>query len=203
MGAADTFGVVGLRPAPGAELAARFVTEAVPVFDALHRRARRLTDCEADAEDLLQDTVLHAYQGFESFREGTNLNAWLFRSLHNRWVSRHRHRERRPAEVPLDVIAEGGTRVPLTDWSAEVEVVDLIPNDDVEVAFAALPDGVRVAMYYVGVQGYTYAETAALMNVPMGTVMSRVSRGRQRLRVALSHMDHGSEEHGHAEQRSA
>jgi RNA polymerase sigma-70 factor (ECF subfamily) len=78
-----------------------------------------------------------------------------------------------------------------------------MPNDDVKVAFAALPDGVRVAMYYVEVEGYTYAETAALMNVPIGTVMSRVSRGRQRLRVALSHMDHGREELGHAEQRSA
>ncbi|MDT7754165.1 MAG: hypothetical protein QOH27_63 [Mycobacterium sp.] len=202
MGAADTLEVVGIGPASDTGLAARFVTEAVPLFDALHRRARRLTYCEADAEDLLQDTVLHAYQGFGSFREGTNLNAWLFRILHNRWVSRHRHRERRPAEVPLE-ITDGAPRVPPTGCSAEVEVLDVVPNDDVKVAFAALPDGVRVAMYYVEVEGYTYAETAALMNVPMGTVMSRVSRGRQRLRVALSHMDHGREEFGDAEQRSA
>lgn len=202
MGAADTLEVVGIGPASDPELAARFVTEAVPLFDALHRRARRLTYCEADAEDLLQDTVLHAYQGFGSFREGTNLNAWLFRILHNRWVSRHRHRERRPAELPLE-ITDGAPRVPPTGCSAEVEVLDVMLNDDIKVAFAALPDGVRVAMYYVEVEGYTYAETAALMNVPMGTVMSRVSRGRQRLRVALSHMDHGREELGHAEQRSA
>jgi RNA polymerase sigma factor (sigma-70 family) len=202
MGAADTLEVVGIGPASDSELAARFVTEAVPLFDALHRRARRLTYCEADAEDLLQDTVLHAYQGFRSFREGTNLNAWLFRILHNRWVSRHRHRERRPAEVPLE-ITDGAPRVPPIGCSAEVEVLDVMLNDDIKVAFAALPDGVRVAMYYVEVEGYTYAETAALMNVPMGTVMSRVSRGRQRLRVALSHMDHGREELGHAEQRSA
>jgi DNA-directed RNA polymerase specialized sigma24 family protein len=163
MVAADTLEVVGIGPASDPGLAARFVTEAVPMFDALHRR---------------------------------------FRILHNRWVSRHRHRERRPAEVPLE-ITDGAPRVPPTDCSAEVEVLDVMPNDDVKVAFAALPDGVRVAMYYVEVEGYTYAETAALMNVPMGTVMSRVSRGRQRLRVALSHMDHGREEFGDAEQRSA
>jgi len=201
MGAADTLEVVGIGPAADPELAARFATEAVPLLDALHRRARRLTYCEADAEDLLQDTVLHAYQGFGSFREGTNLNAWLFRILHNQWVSRHRHRERRPAEVPLE-ITDGAPQVP-PRCSTEVEVLDVMPNDDVKVAFAALPDGVRVAMYYVEVEGYTYAETAALMNVPMGTVMSRVSRGRQRMRVALSHMDHGRVEFGQAEQRSA
>ena len=189
--AADTLEVMGIGPASDPELAARFVTEAMPLFDALHRRARRLTYCEADAEDLLQDTVLHAYQGFGSFREGTNLNAWLFRILHNRWVSRHRHRERRPAEVPLE-ITDGAPRVPPTGCSAEVEVLDVMPSDDVKVAFAALPDGVRVAMYYVEVEGYTYAETAAMMNIPVGTVMSRVSRGRQRLRVALSHLDHGA-----------
>jgi RNA polymerase sigma-70 factor (ECF subfamily) len=76
-------------------------------------------------------------------------------------------------------------------------------DGDVEAALALLPDGVRTALYYVGVEGYTYAETAALMSVPIGTVMSRVSRGRQRLRIALSHLDHGSEEYGHADQRSA
>jgi RNA polymerase sigma factor (sigma-70 family) len=202
MGPADTLEVLGITPASDAELAARFVTEAMPLLDALHRRARRLTYCDADAEDLLQDTVLHAYQGFGSFREGTNLSAWLFRILHNRWVSRHRQWVRRPAEVPFEV-TDGTPHVPPTGRSAEMEVLDVIPSDDLKVAFAALSDGVRVAMYYVEVEGYTYAETAALMNVPMGTVMSRVSRGRQRMRVALSHMDHGRMEFGQAEQRSA
>jgi RNA polymerase sigma-70 factor (ECF subfamily) len=184
-----------------AELAARFASDAIPLCDALARRARRLTRCEADAEDLLQDTVLHAYQGFRSFQDGTNLNAWLFRILHNRWVSRYRHRERRPVEVPLDVITDGVT-LPASRHSAEMEVLDVIPDGDISAALAALPDGVRTAVYYVGVEGYTYAETAALMNVPMGTVMSRVSRGRQRLRVALSHLDH-REQIDHADQRSA
>jgi RNA polymerase sigma factor (sigma-70 family) len=186
-----------------AELAARFTSEAIPLCDALARRARRLTTCEADAEDLLQDTVLHAYQGFRSFQDGTNLNAWLFRILHNRWVSRHRYRQRRPAEVPLDVITDGITQLPASRHSAEMEVLDVMPDGDIRAALAALPDGVRTAVFYVGVHGYTYAETAALMNVPVGTVMSRVSRGRQRLRIALSHLDHCREEIGHAEQRGA
>lgn len=194
---------IAIASAPDAELAARFAAEAVPLFDALGRRARRLTQSDADAEDLLQDTLLHAYQGFRSFRQGTNLNAWLFRILHNRWISRHRYRERRPTEVPLDVSTDAVSRFSTARDSAEVEVLDAIADDDVKAALATLPDGVRTAMYYVGAQGYTYAETAALMNVPVGTVMSRVSRGRQRLRLALSHLNRGRDEFGPAEQRSA
>src|SRR5882762_10457089 len=89
-----------------AALAARFAREAEPFFDVLSRGARRLTRCDADAEDLLQDTLLHAYAGFHTFRENSNLKAWLFRILHNRWVSTYRSKQRRPAEVPVDEIAE-------------------------------------------------------------------------------------------------
>lgn len=192
-----------IASASDAEVAARFVADAVPLFDALARRARRLTQCDADAEDLLQDTLLHAYQGFRSFQEGTNLNAWLFRILYNRRVSTHRYRERRPAEVPLCETNDGGTGSSVTHRAAEAEVLEVMPDDDVKAALALLPDGVRTAMYYVAVAGHTYAETAALMNLPMGTVMSRVSRGRQRLRTVLSHLDDGREEFSHAEQRSA
>jgi RNA polymerase sigma-70 factor (ECF subfamily) len=173
-----------LMPAD-ADLAERFADAAVPLLGALGRGARRLTQCEADAEDLLQDTLLHAYQGFGSFRPGTNVNAWLFRILHNRWVSRHRYRQCRPVEVPLEVLDDAGS----VGGSAEREVLDVLLDGDLQSALAELPDGVRAAMYYVEVQGYTYAETAALMHVPMGTVMSRVSRGRRRLRITLSHLD--------------
>jgi RNA polymerase sigma-70 factor (ECF subfamily) len=181
--------IVTAVPGPDSELAARFVIEAVPLLDALGRGARRLTRCEADAEDLLQDTLLHAYQGFGSFQQGTNLNAWLFRILHNRWVSRHRHRESRPPEVPLEVITAGGYEPSTARRSAEVEVLDLMADGDIETAFGELSEGARTAMFYVEVQGHTYAEAAVLMGVPMGTVMSRVSRGRQQLRVALAHRD--------------
>ena len=178
------------------DLAARFAREAVPLFDVLSRGARRLTRSDADAEDLLQDALLHAYAGFHTFQEGTNLKAWLFRILYNRWVSTYRSKQSRPSEVPVDEIterhlAEGAVRVPAGRRSAEAEVLDALPDNEIKAAMDALPDGFRTAMYYADVQGYTYAETAVIMNIPPGTVMSRVSRGRQRLRIALAHLDRG------------
>lgn len=177
------------------DLATRFARDAVPLFDVLSRGARRLTRSDADAEDLLQDTLLHAYAGFHTFQEGSNLKAWIFRILYNRWVSTYRAKQRRPAEVLIDgvtelALAEGSSRLPMGQRSAESEVLDALPDNEIKAALAALPDGLRTVMYYAGVQGYTYAETAAIMNIPVGTVMSRVSRGRQRLRVVLAHRDH-------------
>ena len=184
-----------------AELAERFARDAVPLFDALGRRARRLTLSDTDAEDLLQDTLLHAYRGFRSFEPGTNLKAWLFRIQYHRWISAHRYKQRRPAEVAVDDVGEyeSATGRP----SAEDEVLDMLSDNDIRRALATLPDGTRTVMYYAGVAGYTYAETAAMMNIPIGTVMSRVSRGRQRLRVALAHLDHGQAEFAESERRSA
>lgn len=175
-----------------AELASRFARDAEPLFDALGRRARRLTTCDSDAEDLLQDTLLHAFQGFRSFREGTNLRAWMYRILHNRWVSTHRYKQRRPVEVSVDDMGEWDLADGVSRHSAEAEILETLSDSDVKRALANLPEGVRAVMYYAGVEGYTCAETAALMNIPVGTVMSRVARGRQRLRVALAHLDHNA-----------
>ena len=191
-----------------AELAERFARDAVPLFDALGRRARRLTLSDADAEDLLQDTLLHAYRGFRSFQPGTNLKAWLFRIQYHRWISAHRYTQRRPAEVAVDDVgghelAGGAARQSAGRPSVEDEVLDMLSDNDIRRALAALPDGTRTVMYYAGVAGYTYAETAALMSIPIGTVMSRVSRGRQRLRIALAHLDHGQTAFVDAERRSA
>jgi RNA polymerase sigma-70 factor (TIGR02947 family) len=190
---------------PDADLATRFAREAEPHFDALSRGARRLTRCDADAEDLLQDTLLHAYAGFHTFRENSNLKAWLFRILHNRWVSTYRAKQRRPSEVPVDEIAERevadcAARLPAGLRSAEAEVLDALPHNDIKVAMDALPDSFRAVVYYADVLGYTYAETAAILDVPHGTVMSRVSRGRQRLRIALAHMADGRGDSALAEQ---
>lgn len=173
--------------------AARFSSAAEPHLDSLLRRARQLTRNEADAEDLLQDTLLHAYRGFHNFRPETNLKAWLFRILYNCWVSTHRHRERRPAEVPVAQVterdlADGAARRPDGPRSAEAEVLSALPDPAVKAAMNAMPVGFREAVYYADVQGYTLAETAAILDVPVGTVMSRVSRGRQRLRIALASM---------------
>ncbi len=165
-------------------LAAQFAREAEPLFEVLSRGARRLARNAADAEDLLQDTLLHAYAGFQTFQQGSNLQAWLFRILYNRWVSSYRAKQCRPSEVSADEFTE---RDPATR-SAEAEVLDTLPDNDVKAAFAALPSGFREAVYYADIEGYTYVETAAILGVPLGTVMSRASRGRQRLRIALAHL---------------
>ena len=178
------------------DLAARFTREAEPFFDVLSRAARRLTRSDADAEDLLQDTLLHAYAGFHTFKEGTKLKAWLFRILYNRWVSTYRYKQSRPAEVSVDAITErdlasSAARLPASPRSAEAETLDALPDNEIKAAMDALPEGFRTVVYYADVQGYTYAETAAILGIPHGTVMSRVSRGRQRLRIALAHVAHG------------
>jgi RNA polymerase sigma factor (sigma-70 family) len=190
--------VIGGTSESDADLAARFARETEPLFDVLMRGARRLTRSSADAEDLLQDTLLHAYAGFGTFHEGSNIKAWLFRILYNRWVSTYRAKQRRPLEVSGERITERD----LAD-SAETEVLDALPDHKIKAAMDALPEGFRTAVYYADVQGYTYAETAAILGIPHGTVMSRVSRGRQRLRIALAHVADGRADFAAAEQRIA
>ena len=179
---------------PDQELAARFAREAGPLFDVLGRGARRLARTDADAEDLLQDTLMHAYVGFGTFKDGSNLKAWLFRILYNRWVSAYRAKQCRPSEVPVDAIterdlADSAARLPARQRSAEAEVLEALPDNEIKAAMDALPEGFRSVVYYADVQGYTYAETAAILGIPHGTVMSRASRGRQRLRLALADME--------------
>ena len=182
-----------MQSTPSPDLAARFAREIEPLLDVLSRGARRLARSDADAEDLLQDALMHAYAGFGSFEEGSNLKAWLFRILYNRWVSAYRSRQCRPSEVPVDGVterdlADSATRLPSGHRSAEAEVLDALPDNEIKAAMASLPDGFRSVVYLADVQGYTYAETAEILGIPHGTVMSRASRGRQRLRVALAHV---------------
>lgn len=174
---------------PDPNRASRFAEEAEPLFDVLSRGARRLTRCDCDAEDLLQDTLLHAYMGFHTFSDGSNLKAWLFRILYNRWVSTYRTKQRRPAEVFVDSVADGAVPMPGRMRSAEAEVLDAIPDGEIKAALEALPAGFAATVYYADIVGHTYAETAAILNIPLGTVMSRVARGRQRLRIALAHLN--------------
>jgi RNA polymerase sigma factor (sigma-70 family) len=174
-----------------ANLAARGTGGAEALPDVLSRAARRLTRCDADAEDLLQDALLDAYAGFPTFQESTNAKAWLFRILYNRWVSTYRRKQRRPAEVSVEEITErdlaaSATRSPAGLRSAEAEVLEALPDSKIQAAMKDLPEGFRAAVYYADVHGYTYAETAAILNIPQGTAMSRASRARQRLRIALA-----------------
>ena len=189
---------------PDPDLPSRFTREAGPFFDVLSRRARGLTRCDADADDLLQDALMHAYTGFHTFQEGTNLKAWLFRILYNRWVTGHRTKQRRPAEVSVDKVtendlAESASRLPARIRSAEAEVLEGWPDDEITAAVAALPAGFAAAVYYADIVGYTYAETSVILGIPLGTVMSRVSRGRKRLRIALAHLADGRGEPAAAE----
>ena len=176
-----------IRTAPS--LAERFAGEADPL-DVLSRAARRLTRCDADAEDLLQDTLLNAYTGFHTFQDGTNPKAWLFRILYNRWVSTYRRssavqrrsRSRRSAKGTR----LGAARLPARPRSAEAAVLEALPDSQIKRPCAICRMAFGTAMYYACIHGYTYAETAAMMNIPQGTAMSRASRASQRLRIALA-----------------
>jgi len=182
-------GLIG--PDSEAELSARFQREVLPLADVLFGGAMRLTRKHADAEDLVQDTLMHAYAGFRTFRHDTNLKAWLFRILHNQFITAHRRRQRRPAEHLADEIsdqtlaasaAHSSTR---TD-SPEARVLDGLPDEGLRTALKALPEGFRTALYYADVEGYPCQEIAIIMGIPIGTVMSRLHRGRKRLRDSLS-----------------
>ncbi|MBU9763943.1 sigma-70 family RNA polymerase sigma factor [Mycobacterium sp. TNTM28] len=174
-----------------ASLAARFAREAMPFHPVLLRTARRLTHSQADAEDLVQDTLMNAYAGFRRFEPGTNLRAWLFRILHNRWISTHRMKQRRPDAFAVGEFTDSdmlshATYFANSERSAEERALESHCDDRIREALATLPEGFRTVVYYADVQGFTYAEVAAVMEVPVGTVMSRISRSRERLRTALS-----------------
>lgn len=199
---------VHCKTAPDEDAAARFAREVMPLHDVLERGARRLTRNDADAADLLQDALLHAFAGWHTFRDGTNLRAWLFRILYNRWVSTHRAKQSRPTEISVETYSEVETTQDAAlsstaHCSAEAKVLDALVNDDVKAAVAALPVGFQAVVYYADVQGYTYAETAAILDIPVGTVMSRVSRSRQRLRIALAHLALNRDDLAALEQRIA
>jgi RNA polymerase sigma-70 factor (ECF subfamily) len=172
------------------ERAARFERDAMQYHAVLLRGARRLTRSEADAEDLLQDTLMNAYAGYPRFRPGSNMRAWLFRIMHNRWVRNHQTTQRRPDMFTVENItdsdlAASSVHSSAVHRSAEDEALDAMPDNVIREALNNLPEGFRLALYYTDVRGFTYADTAALLGVPVGTVMSRIARGRERLRASL------------------
>ena len=182
-----------------AELAARFERDVIPLLNALFGGAMRMTLQRADAEDLVQETMLRAYSAFRTYQQGTNLKGWLFRIQANAHISRHRSRMRRPAELSLDDTCDwqlmaDAARSPRALRSAEVEVLESMPDDDIKNALDALPVAFRLAVYYADVEGLAYKDVSAIMGTPLGTVMSRLHRGRTQLRLSLADVgaDHGS-----------
>jgi RNA polymerase sigma-70 factor (ECF subfamily) len=177
------------RIVSNAELSMRFQREVLPLRDTLLRAAKRLTYSHADAEDLLQDALVDAYIGFRTFQQGTNLKAWLFRILRNRSISNHGKKKRRPeylaAEITDQMMVSNAANLPRSPRSAEAEVLAGLPDGEITTALAALHEGVRTTLYYAAVEGYRYHEIAAIMDIPLGTVMSRLHRGRSRLRDLL------------------
>ena len=174
-------------PEPEDDLRGRFEREAVPLLSNLYSAALRLTRNPADAEDLVQETYLRAYRGFRSFRPGTNLRAWMYRILTNTFINAYRKRQREPQTVPDEGIDEWYLydRLAAAEASAETEVLERIPDEDVRAALDALPEGFRMAVFLADVEGSSYREIAEIMGIPIGTVMSRLHRGRRALEKAL------------------
>jgi RNA polymerase sigma-70 factor, ECF subfamily len=176
-----------------AELTARFVRDAIPLLDQLYGGARRMTRSCADAEDLVQDTMLKAYTGFRSFRQGTHLKAWLFRIMHNTWISDFHKTRRRPIEHLSGEITDwqsAADQYSLGCRPAEVEALEALPDSEITDALDALSANLRMAVYYADVCGYRYREIAEIMDVPIGTVMSRLHKARRRLRMLLADLGH-------------
>lgn len=163
-----------------------FAAEALPYLRPLYTSALRLTGNPADAEDLVQETYTRAYAGFHRFQPGTNLRAWLFRIQANTYFSAYRARRRRPQEISVDSVEVAADRRIATSRSAEEIALDQLPDSVVRRALEDLPAPLRMAVYLADVEGFRYAEIAEIMSVPIGTVMSRLHRGRSRLREQLS-----------------
>ena len=173
-----------------AELTARFERDAIPLRGPLYRRAIRLTRNPADAEDLLQDTMVSAYAGFHLFRQGTNLSAWIHRILTNTYISRYRQKQRRAVQYPTEQItdqqlAANAAHSSTGLRSAEDEVLNALPDTRIKTAMQALPEQIRMVVYYADVEGRHYSEIAEIMGSPKGTVTSRLHRGRRQLRSLL------------------
>jgi RNA polymerase sigma-70 factor (ECF subfamily) len=179
-----------VTPTDDVALRERFERDVLPLLPSLYGAALRMTRNPADAEDLVQDTYLRAFRGFSGFEEGTNLKAWLYRILTNSFINTYRKKQRQPQTVEgPDDLDEwylfdrlGGRNVEL---SAETEVLDRIPDEAVKSALESLPENFRLPVLLADVEGFSYKEIAEIMETPIGTVMSRLHRGRKALQKAL------------------
>src|SRR3954469_13010430 len=170
----------------------RFAELAMPFMGPLYAAALRMTHNPTEAEDLVQETYLKAYRGFGGFEEGTNLKAWLYRILTNTFINRYRQQKRRPDETDLDDVEDfylyrrlGGIDEARISKSAEDAMFELFTDDEVKDALESLPETFRMAVLLADVEGFAYKEIAEILDIPIGTVMSRLHRGRKALQKRL------------------
>ena len=171
---------------------ATFAEDAMPLMDGLYSAAMRMTRNAADAEDLVQETYLKAYRAYERFEVGTNLKAWMYRILTNSYINDYRKKQRRPDESDIDDVEDlflyrrlGGAETATLSRSAEDELMDLFGENEVKVALEDLPEHYRLPIVLADVEGFAYKEIAEILDVPIGTVMSRLHRGRKQLQKRL------------------
>jgi RNA polymerase sigma-70 factor, ECF subfamily len=175
---------------PTAEKATRFEQQIMPLREPLYRHALRMCHNRADAEDLLQDTMVKAYSSFHSFSPDSNLRAWLYRIQTNTYINGYRKKRRQPVQCSTDEItdhelAAHAQRMSTGLNSAEDAALATLPDSEVMAAMQSVPEQFRAVVYYADVEGFRYREIAEIMGTPLGTVMSRLARGRQHLRRLL------------------
>ncbi|MBP7628936.1 MAG: sigma-70 family RNA polymerase sigma factor [Acidimicrobiales bacterium] len=171
---------------------ATFAEQAMPLMGPLYSGALRMTRNPADAEDLVQEVYLRAYRGFGGFQQGTNLKAWMFRILTNTYINSYRAKQRRPEQTELDEVEDlylykrlGGLEAAALSRSAEDELMDTFSDAEVKAAVEDLPEIFRMAVLLADVEGFSYKEIAEILEIPIGTVMSRLHRGRKALQKRL------------------
>jgi RNA polymerase sigma-70 factor, ECF subfamily len=171
---------------------ATFADQTMELMPSLYAAAMRMTRNRADAEDLVQETYLRAYRGFGGFEQGTNLKAWLYRILTNTYINSYRAKKRRPDESDLEEVEDlylyrriGGLEAAMAGRSAEDELLDRFSESEVKAAVEELPENFRMAVVLADVEGFSYKEIADILDIPIGTVMSRLHRGRKALQKRL------------------